>query len=233
MLHILAGDSAGDVDSVLEAAKGGKSLRWIVPKSAHLNDRILFHLPGHGFAARGVIGSDPRQSRPGRYSAAVREIALLSSTVPLAFVRKNHPGWKWLTYPRTYTTIGGSIEERLEQLLQGYQASFAEPLSEGAVKTVSVTVYERNPLARQQCIAHYGPTCFACGFSFGDVYGEIADGYIHVHHLKAVARRGGEYAIDPIKDLRPICPNCHAVAHLRNPPLSIAELKLMLSRAEK
>jgi predicted HNH restriction endonuclease len=93
-----------------------------------------------------------------------------------------------------------------------------------------VTVYERNPLARQQCIAHYGCTCFTCGFSFGEVYGEIADGYIHVHHLKAVARRGGEYVIDPIRDLRPICPNCHAVAHLRNPPLSIAELKRMLGR---
>ena len=35
--------------------------------------------------------------------------------------------------------------------------------------------------------AHYGATCFACGFSFGEVYGETADGFIHVHHLKAIA----------------------------------------------
>ena len=54
-----------------------------------------------------------------------------------------------------------------------------------------------------------------------------------MHHLKAVADRGGEYKIDPIKDLRPICPNCHAVIHLQNPSLSIVELKRMLKRARQ
>jgi hypothetical protein len=232
MVHILAGD-AGDVTLILEAAESGKSESWIVPKGAHVNDAALFHLPGRGFAARGIVATEPRQRKPGRYEADIRAITLLPSSVPLAFVRANHPAWKWPTYPRSYATIDGAIEERLQELLQGYQASFAEPLSEGAAKSVSVTIYERNPLARQQCIAHYGCTCFACDLSFGEVYGEIAEGYIHVHHLKAVAHRGGEYVIDPIKDLRPICPNCHAVAHLRNPPLSIAELKRMRRQAAK
>lgn len=190
MIHILAGDAAGDVDSVLQAAKGTKPIRWIVPKTAHTNDRALFHLPGHGFAARGVIGSEPRQSKPGRYSAAVRDIALLASAVPLAFIRKNHPRWGWPTYPRSYTTIDGTIETRLEELLDGFQASVAEPITEGTPKTNSITTYERNPVARQQCIAHYGTTCYACGFSFGETYGETADGYIHVHHLKAVSKKG-------------------------------------------
>ena len=228
MVHILAGDATGDVARVLEAAKRGKAIRWVVPKRAHADDHVLFHLPHRGFVARGAVGSEPQQSTPGRYSATVRQIELLSAAVPLAFVRENHPAWKWPTYPRSYATIDGAIETRLEELINGYQASFVEPNTEGRARSVSVTVYERNPIAREQCIAHYGVACHACGFSFGDTYGETAAGYIHVHHLKPVAARGGSYVVDPIKDLRPICPNCHAVVHLQNPPLSILELKRML-----
>lgn len=229
MLHILAGNAAEDIQDVLKAAKSGEALSWIVPKKARPNDRALFHLPSLGFAARGVITSVPEQDGPGRYGASVYAVTLLSSAVPLAFVRKNHPAWKWPTYPRSYATIDGDTEARLEELLESYQASFAEPLVEGAAKAVSVTVYERNPIARRQCIAHYGATCFACGFSFGNVYGETAEGFIHVHHLKAVAG-AVERKVNPVKDLRPICPNCHAVIHLQNPPLSITELKLMLKQ---
>ena len=232
MIHILAADASDDVDLVLEAAKSGKSQPWIVPKNAHAGDRALFHLPGRGFAARGVIGSAPRQDSPGRYSAAVREITLLTSPVPLAFIRKNHRAWKWPTYPRSYTTIDGSTEVRLEELLKSYQASFVEPLTEGASKSVSVTMYERNPIARQECIRHYGHACFACGFSFGKTYGDTAEGFIHVHHVKPVSKRGGKYTVDPIRDLRPLCPNCHAFIHLQTPQLSIQELKQMLKRRE-
>jgi hypothetical protein len=134
MMHILAADAAGDIALVLGAAKSGKPLRWIVPKRAHTNERALFHLPGRGFAATGLIGSEPRRDKPGRYSATVREITALSSAVPLAFVRKNHPAWKWPTYPRSYATIDAATEERLDELLDNYQASFAEPLTEGTPK---------------------------------------------------------------------------------------------------
>jgi hypothetical protein len=230
MLHILAGNAEEDVAVILRAAVSGKPVDWIVPKKAQSDERVLFHLPSRGFAARGVIASEPEQDEPGRYGASVRAVTLLNSAVPLAFVLKNHLAWKWPTYPRSYATIDGDVEKRLEELLDSYQAGFAEPLVEGAAKAVSITVYERNPLARQQCIAHYGATCFACGFSFGDVYGETAEGFIHVHHLKAVAG-AGERKVNPVKDLRPLCPNCHAVIHLQNPPLSIVELKRMLKLA--
>ncbi|MCX6631360.1 MAG: HNH endonuclease [Candidatus Solibacter sp.] len=230
MIHILAGDAAGDVESVLQSGVTGKPLQWIVPKKAHATDRALFHLPGRGFAARGVIGCEPREFRSGRYTATVREIVLLASAVPLAFVREHHPAWKWPTYPRSYTTIDGSIEKRLEELLTVYQTAFAKPLTEGGPRAASVTVYERNPIARQRCIDHYGPACHGCGFSFGETYGETVGGYIHVHHLEALSNRGGKRAVDPVKDLRPICPNCHAVVHLQTPPLSIIELKRMLKR---
>ena len=219
---------------VLKAAKNGKPVAWRVHKKSHANDPALIYLPGYGFAARGVIAAEPRNYELGRYVANVRGVILLASVVPLAFIHNNHPSWKWLNAKmKSYTTIDGTIEARLEELLKEYQSSFAEPLTEGTSKIVSVTVYEREPLARQQCIAHYGTDCHACGFSFGETYGETAGGYIHVHHLKAISKRGGEHAVDPVKDLRPICPNCHAVIHLQTPPLSIIELRRMLKGAAR
>lgn len=103
-----------------------------------------------------------------------------------------------------------------------------EQLVEGASFTVQVSAFERNPVARHKCIAHYGTSCTACGFSFGAAYGSSAEGHIHVHHLRPLASIGEEYVIDPIKDLRPVCANCHAVIHLRQPPYSIEEVKGML-----
>lgn len=103
-----------------------------------------------------------------------------------------------------------------------------EQLVEGASFIVQVSAFERNPVARQKCIAHYGTSCTICGFNFGGTYGASADGYAHIHHLKPLASIGEEYIIDPIKDLRPVCANCHAVIHLRQPPYSIEEMEGML-----
>jgi 5-methylcytosine-specific restriction protein A len=103
-----------------------------------------------------------------------------------------------------------------------------EQLVEGASFTVQVNAFERNPVAREKCIAHYGTSCTVCGFNFGAAFGSSAEGYTHVHHLKPLASIGEEYVIDPIKDLRPVCANCHAVIHLRRPPYSVEEIKSML-----
>jgi 5-methylcytosine-specific restriction protein A len=99
---------------------------------------------------------------------------------------------------------------------------------EGSVKQVVVNAYERSPAARRACILHYGARCQVCGVSFKERYGAIVDGFIHVHHLVPLAAIGEEYALDAVRDLRPVCPNCHAVLHRTDPPLSIEELKAMI-----
>ena len=99
---------------------------------------------------------------------------------------------------------------------------------EGSTKNISVNVYERNPEARKKCIDHYGTKCFICGFDFTEKYDKVKVGYIHVHHLKQLAIIKKEYKIDPIKDLIPVCPNCHAVIHLNEPMFNIEEMKKML-----
>jgi 5-methylcytosine-specific restriction protein A len=110
------------------------------------------------------------------------------------------------------------------------EVSEGEVICEGAVRRISVNAYERSPEARQRCIEHYGTSCFICGFSFGAAYGEVGEGFIHAHHLKQLSEVGEEYEVDPIRDLRPICPNCHAIIHKRKPAYTIEEVKAFLQK---
>jgi len=96
---------------------------------------------------------------------------------------------------------------------------------EGKKTQKSVNIYERNRQARQMCLNEFGYTCSVCAFDFEKTYGDIGQQFIHVHHLKEISRMGVEYELDPIRDLRPVCPNCHAMLHRRNPIYSIEELK--------
>ncbi|AXI99671.1 5-methylcytosine-specific restriction enzyme A [Cyclonatronum proteinivorum] len=99
---------------------------------------------------------------------------------------------------------------------------------EGATRAVISTNRERNPHARAACLRHYGYKCIVCEFDFEKVYGEAGREFIHVHHLSEVANKKGVYKIDPIEDLRPVCPNCHSIIHRRKPAYSIAEMKDMI-----
>lgn len=102
---------------------------------------------------------------------------------------------------------------------------------EGAISEVLAKRYERDPINRSLCVEIHGAVCLACGFDFSSAYGQAAAGYIEVHHVNQLAEgAGAEVAINPATDLVPLCGNCHAVAHLRKPPLSVGELRLMLRR---
>lgn len=100
--------------------------------------------------------------------------------------------------------------------------------AEGTVKQISVNAFERSAKAVSDCKAYFGTSCTVCNFNFGKVYGELGNGYIHVHHLIQLADIATDYKVDPIKDLRPVCPNCHSMLHQRRPPLSIEELKKII-----
>lgn len=102
---------------------------------------------------------------------------------------------------------------------------------EGKGIEVVTTKYERSRKNRMLCVAHYGYKCQICNFSFGERYGETVESFIHVHHIERVSD-GGEVAIDPLNDLIPLCPNCHAVAHLKTPPYTPDELRRLLKKVE-
>lgn len=143
----------------------------------------------------------------------------------LANTKAHEQYWFWILKPE----LVAAIEEL--RLFDYEDIHFPEEIRtekvyhEGLLKRITVNAYERNPQARKLCIEYYGLNCAVCAFNFKKSYGDIGIGYIHVHHLKPIAEIGGNYEIDPIKDLRPICPNCHAMIHRLSETISIEELK--------
>jgi hypothetical protein len=51
-----------------------------------------------------------------------------------------------------------------------------------------------------------------------------------VHHLKPLSEIKANYEVDPILDLRPVCPNCHAMIHTHEPPYTIEELSEIICK---
>jgi len=134
-------------------------------------------------------------------------------------------------------TIGIELEESWAAVVGDHGIGFPDEMAtkagfpEGAVNKVYVNKYERNPAAREVCLQHYGRNCCVCGMSFADRYGAIAASFIQVHHLRPLSEIQSHYTVDPIQDLRPICPNCHVVVHLKKPPLSISQARELLNAA--
>lgn len=99
---------------------------------------------------------------------------------------------------------------------------------EGSRRKTEVSLYKRSKEARKKCIDIKGCVCQVCGFNFEEKYGKIGIGYIHIHHLKEISKIEEEYVIDPFSDLEPVCPNCHAMLHKKEPAYTIEELKDIL-----
>lgn len=196
-----------------------------------------------------ILSEDWELSRRGRkqpgYGQAREHIRLVEES-----------GYRLMTFPMVYSEregdgdvgparIGGFVPQLAEKSLirvgNSWYASDDElaptlpeeldgrELVEGAAKTVSVNAYERNPAARSKCLAHHGYTCVVCAFNFESIYGELGRNYIHVHHVVPLSEMRQEYKVDPIKDLVPICPNCHAMIHVTRPCLSVEQLKAYLA----
>lgn len=125
-------------------------------------------------------------------------------------------GWQ-LPYP-THRTAAQSSKPPEETL----------SANEGRRLRIAVNAFERDERLRGACLRKFGFACSVCGILLSDVYGCEATGIVHVHHLEPLATRKGRGTPTKTADLRPVCPNCHAVIHARTPAFSIDEVKQML-----
>ncbi|NDZ12705.1 hypothetical protein C7T35_10110 [Variovorax sp. WS11] len=173
-----------------------------------------------------------------------RQLSVRFDRVPGAFERRMQNishlmaarGLDWLRGLKPQQNIGANVEPRLTAFLAPlfdeleptpeYADEFVEPsrVVEGAKKQVTVNAYERDSAAKPRCISRWGIACVVCSFDFGAAYGELGEGFIHVHHLRPIHTIGESYELDPENDLRPVCPNCHSMLHRRKSALSIEEL---------
>ncbi|HWL22391.1 MAG TPA: HNH endonuclease [Ureibacillus sp.] len=141
-------------------------------------------------------------------------------------------GFQGSSIPLTTQTFH-DIMNILQSSSSAQEVPYADTLKEGSVKSVFVNKYERNPLARDRCLEVHGYTCEVCDFDFEDTYGEIGKHFIHVHHLVPLSEIGEEYEIDPVDDLVPVCPNCHAMLHRKNPPYTVEEMIEIMVNANR
>jgi len=250
-------DALAEESSALKAGQSVRDFGWSCGNSRRLNagDRVFLIRLGKepkGIFAAGTItrGSyenlhwDEDRAAVGEtaYYIKVQLDTLLNpeSDPILRRERLNDPalaGMHWDTQ-----MSGVRIPDHIATELERVWAAFAiihdhrlpeevddmADIYEGAVRRISVNAYERSAEARQKCLAHWGTSCSVCGFDFATTYGEAGRGFIHVHHLRELAGVGQEYQVDPIRDLRPVCPNCHAVIHRRRPAYTVEEVQQLM-----
>lgn len=125
----------------------------------------------------------------------------------------------WMFAPKHYPILNSSI----------HIINDSGVLYEGKPREITLTKHERNPLARRICIEHFGCFCQVCYFDFFKCYGELGKGYIQVHHKTKISSIEDNHTIDPENDLIPVCPNCHVMLHVKDPCLTIEELRNIIN----
>jgi 5-methylcytosine-specific restriction protein A len=141
---------------------------------------------------------------------------------------ESYSGTKVIGQREIYNHYSRITKNEDTELIYPEEKNTTEGFLEGKTKTIIVNAYERNTKARDTCIAFYGLNCQVCNLNFADKYGEIGKDFIHVHHIKEIAKIKKQYEVDPINDLIPVCPNCHAMLHKKNPAYKIREIKLLI-----
>lgn len=124
-----------------------------------------------------------------------------------------------------FRVLAFEIDERSTSLPEEVSGD----LWEGARRSISVNAYERSPDARAKCIEYHGAKCTICGFDFATEFGDDFLGFIHVHHVVPMSEVRERYKVDPVKDLVPVCPNCHAVIHYGGVTRSVASVRALIA----
>ena len=123
-----------------------------------------------------------------------------------------------------------TFESQLQDKIAAANAALQE-MKEGDIKYFDAAKYERNPKARKACLAAHGTACMVCGLDFGKEYGPEFAGKIEVHHIVPLSQIGKEYVVDPVKDLVPVCPNCHTALHSKKGGVyTVEELRALRSK---
>lgn len=221
---------------------------WSCGNTKRIKAGDIFLLMRLGVEPKGIIGCGYILSRPydlphwdtekadkGKKASRTDLLFMALSDSPiysLIELKNEHPSVNWTPQSSGQSipeNIANAILEKIQHIthhkFQPLSKEKITSFSEGKSRIVNYKTYDRNPQAREACIAHYGYECSVCGFNFENAYGELGAKYIEVHHLNPVADIGKEYTINPIKDLRPVCANCHRMLHKTRPPLSIEQLR--------
>ncbi len=232
---------------------------WSCAKSTTAGDRALVYVTQQGIRFEWELVSAARPDPDWKSICDCRFVQEFDPPISIGRIREEFTIDEWRAPYANFRglsafRISEEIADRIRRLGQSVSTSESDStvnapiaerqvvaeegeavvgLMEGAARERIVTAYERNPRARQRCLEIFGTACFVCGFRFGSTYGPEYEGFIHVHHLNPMSAIGEAYEIDPARDLRPVCPNCHAVIHRGERALTIEEVQVLLKDSSR
>ena len=123
-------------------------------------------------------------------------------------------------YADVKTSLGKVYKSRSSVIIP-----YEEIISEGNQRIIITKSYERSQKLRNAAIEHFSHNgvivCDCCGFEFKSFYGEtFGKSCIEIHHLKPIFQYASMSVVQTIdnalKNLLPVCPNCHRVIHKNN-----------------
>lgn len=104
-----------------------------------------------------------------------------------------------------------------------------EQKTEGDRKETVQTNIERDPRNRRLCIEAHGEHCWVCGKDGGWMDDDmrlnksgLPSAWLHCHHIEPLGESAPRKT-DPVKDMVPLCAECHTMMHLRKPALTLDE----------
>ncbi len=142
------------------------------------------------------------------------EIEFINFIKSLYEYSKNPLNWK-----------GKKLKDREASLVKMNIFNLEDFEAEEGYKQDKIYLYtqrNREIVEKRKALDNY--TCQVCGFKF-ELDGKKI---IECHHLYPLSE--GEIRITKIDDLSSVCPTCHRIIHLRRPPFTVNEVKLLLGR---
>ncbi|WP_456598656.1 HNH endonuclease [Blastococcus sp. SYSU DS0616] len=224
-----------DYDDTVQRTRAGQTPeeRWSVGQRVRgidVGDWVFLLRQGSG--PRGLLGvgrvasepyTDDHWSGEGGTAQYIEvdwlELLPFDELLPLERLEAAVPNFGWTHVYSSGRTVPEPAAAALLALWEAWTGQqtpgvMLEPLyEEGAPLSIASRRYERSSAARDACIKVHGCKCAVCGLVFADRYGQIGRDYIQVHHVVPLHVGASTRLVDPARDLRPVCANCHVMLH--------------------
>ena len=243
-MHVLCG-TGDDIQLLRRVATTQRPTAWIMPKNARRGDEVAVFVRGQGFLATGTVRMAPRIVTTGfwagKYRGSIDQVCMLPAPVSEAAALKALRAWKWLTYPRSYTTVTGQTADGLQTLLASEPPEALPDVDMVEVVEGRRRLHQHLAIERNQAIVTrlkrsvMGRTgklaCQVCAFDFAATYGDVGLGFCEAHHLRPIGQRK-RAGTTKLGDLAVVCSNCHRMLH-RGVTSTLARLKSIIAAQKR
>lgn len=118
------------------------------------------------------------------------------------------------------------VEILERRITENRKKAEAQEVMEGEMVTAEATFRMRNRAIIAAKKALSNGLCEVCSLNFKDKY-SIDKNCLVAHHINPIGNRSSA-SKTTVDDILLLCPNCHAVAHTKEPPLSLEEMKKLI-----